>query len=100
MPDSPFIILKTDYCYLWFFYKSDLHISTVGKNIEFIRMNTFKSGKPQYSPDYLWDKGFKGTVVNLALPSLYTWSLELRLQSSWKTTFYTEDSNTEVLGRH
>ena len=36
-----FIILKTGYFYLWVYYKSDVSISTAGKNIEDIRIKHF-----------------------------------------------------------
>ena len=66
-----FIILKNYYFQLWFLFKSDLLISTAGKQEELSELNTFKPRQEQYLLFYWSDKGFKGTVVNLTLQSLH-----------------------------
>ena len=59
-----FIILKSNYFLLWFLYKSDLRISTVGKK-RLIRIIHFKKN------DNILH------IVNRALPYLYGGSLEI-----------------------
>ena len=71
--DYFFIVLKT---WKLFVLKSDLRISIAEKNIR-INRNEHHSEKRQYLPYYWSDKGFNGTVVNLALPSMHgesTWN--------------------------
>ena len=42
------LILKTDYFQLWFLYKINWRISTVGKHIQILELNGFQPRKQQY----------------------------------------------------
>ena len=53
-----------------FLYICDLHISSAGNYIRIIRNKPFKPEKLQNLPHSCLDEGFKGNVVNMALPSL------------------------------
>ena len=70
-----FIILKSDYFQMKFLYNYDLLISSTGNYIRIIRNKPFKLEKLQYLPHSCLDVGFKGTVVNITLPSLHWWWL-------------------------
>ena len=74
-----FTILNTDYFQLWFLYQSDLRISTAGKQRNYQNLTQKKREKIQFLPHYWWDKGFKFTVVNRAVPSLHVSSIEISL---------------------
>lgn len=54
-----------------FLYNYDLLISSTGNYIRIIRNKPFKLEKLQYLPHSCLDVGFKGTVVNITLPSLH-----------------------------
>jgi len=55
-------------------------ISTTEKHTGIIRIKHFSNLENlQYVPYYLTDKGFKGTVVNWALPALHRRSFEITL---------------------
>jgi len=64
-----------------------LRISSAGKHARIIRNKTVKPGKRQCLPYYRSDKGFKGTVVNLALSSFHGGSLATSLITPFKCNF-------------
>ena len=57
-----------------------MRISTTKKTYR--NLTLFNIEKRQYLPHYLSDKGFKGTVVNQALPSLHGGSVEITLEAT------------------
>ena len=58
-------ILKTDYFHLWFLNKSKMQISTA-RNLTPLNLE-----KRQYLPHFGLHKGFKHTLMNLALPFIH-----------------------------
>ena len=79
---------------MWFLYISDLQISTAENHIGITRNKHLDLKKRQYIQHYWTNKGFKGTVVNLALPSLHGGSLEITLK--WQN-FNLSLSNVPVI---
>ena len=68
-----FLFLYTVYFHLWFLCESDLRISCLKAEME--KLTEIR----QKNDGIFSDKGFKGTVVNRALPSLHKGSLEITL---------------------
>ena len=56
-----FVTIIIDYFQLWFLYKIEFYISTAGKHVGTININTLNLEYQQYLPHHWSDKGFKRT---------------------------------------
>ena len=66
-------------------YKSILRTSLLQESIEKLSKLIFLSKLTQFLPNFGSEKGFKGIVVNWALPSLHGGSLKIMLLVPSKT---------------